>query len=61
MMIMDINLDYLGYGVYGIALLAFTLWALMNADKYGRNYWNELGKIDSICGGDIGFSRVDKL
>jgi hypothetical protein len=38
MMIMDINLDYLGYGIYGIALLAFTLWALMNADKYGRNY-----------------------
>ena len=38
MMIMDINLDYLGYGLYGILLLAFTLWALMNADKYGGNH-----------------------
>jgi hypothetical protein len=34
---------------------------LMNADKYGRNYWNELGKIDSICSGNDRISRVDKL
>jgi hypothetical protein len=34
---------------------------LMNADKYGRNYWNELGKIDSICSGDIRISGLDKL
>ena len=36
--VIDINLDYFGYGLYGIVLLAFTLWALMNADKYGGNY-----------------------
>ena len=36
--VIDINLDYLGYGLYGILLLAFTLWALMNADKYCGNY-----------------------
>jgi len=34
----DINLDYMGYGLYGILLLAFTLWALMNADTYGNKY-----------------------
>ena len=34
----DINLDYFGYGLYGILLLAFTLWALMNADTYGNKY-----------------------
>ena len=36
--LIDINLDYFGYGLYGIALLAFTLWALMNADTYGNKY-----------------------
>ena len=35
-MIIDINLDYLGFGIYGIALLSFTIWALINADKYGN-------------------------
>ena len=34
----DINLDYFGYGLYGIGLLAFTLWALLNADRYGNKY-----------------------
>ena len=34
----DINLDYMGYGLYGIGLLAFTLWALLNADRYGNKY-----------------------
>ena len=28
----------LGYTIYGIGLLMFTLWALKNADTYGRNY-----------------------
>ena len=36
--LIDINLDYMGYGLYGIGLLAFTLWALMNADTYGNKY-----------------------
>ena len=36
--LIDINLDYFGYGLYGIGLLAFTLWALMNADTYGNKY-----------------------
>ena len=35
-MIIDINLDYLGFGIYGIALLSFTIWALINADRYGN-------------------------
>ena len=35
-MIIDINLDYLGFGIYGVALLSFTIWALINADKYGN-------------------------
>ena len=34
----DINLDYLGYGLYGIGLLAFTILALLNADRYGNKY-----------------------
>ena len=34
----DINLDYFVYGLYGIGLLAFTLWALLNADRYGNKY-----------------------
>ena len=36
MSIIDINLDYLGFGIYGVALLSFTIWALINADKYGN-------------------------
>ena len=35
-MIIDINMDYIGFGIYGIALLSFTIWALINADRYGN-------------------------
>ena len=28
----------LGYIIYGIGLLLFTLWAIRNADTYGGNY-----------------------
>ena len=28
----------LGYIIYGVGLLVFTLWAMRNADKYGRSY-----------------------
>ena len=31
-------MELLGYIVYGVGLLAFTLWAIRNADTYGRNY-----------------------
>ena len=31
-------MEVLGYTIYGIGLLMFTLWALKNADTYGRNY-----------------------
>ena len=36
--LIDINLEYFGYGLYGIGLLEFTLWALMNEDRYGNKY-----------------------
>jgi len=28
----------LGYIIYGVGLLVFTLWAMRNADKYGGSY-----------------------
>ena len=31
-------MEVLGYTIYGIGLLMFTLWAIRNADTYGRNY-----------------------
>ena len=31
-------METLGYIIYGIGLLVFTLWAIKNADTYGRNY-----------------------
>jgi hypothetical protein len=31
-------MELLGYIVYGVGLLAFTLWAMRNADKYGNNF-----------------------
>ena len=31
-------METLGYIIYGVGLLAFTLWALRNADTYGNNY-----------------------
>jgi hypothetical protein len=31
-------METLGYIVYGVGLVGFTLWAMRNADKYGRNY-----------------------
>ena len=31
-------MELLGYIVYGVGLLAFTLWVMRNADKYGNNF-----------------------
>jgi len=31
-------MEILGYTIYALGLLMFTLWALKNADTYGRNY-----------------------
>ena len=31
-------METFGYIIYGIGLLAFTLWSIRNADTYGRNY-----------------------
>ena len=28
----------IGYTIYVLGLLLFTLWALKNADTYGKNY-----------------------
>ena len=30
MSIIDINLDYLGFGIYGVKLLSFTIWKLID-------------------------------
>ena len=31
-------LKIIGYTIYIVGLLSFTLWALRNADTYGGNY-----------------------
>jgi len=31
-------MEILGYTIYGLGLIVFTLWAIRNADTYGRNY-----------------------
>jgi len=35
-------MELLGYIVYGVGLLAFTLWAMRNADKYGKFLMGEI-------------------